>query len=128
MSCGGKGNTLIETVLVLGLAALVLPAVFTGISSLTINADHAYDRSVLFELAQSQMEEVQRQAYQEDGSAYTVISAPSGYSIVVSTSPALNYYYPAPSLAATSQTVQLVSVTVTGIRGNLILDGYKVRR
>ncbi|MBI2853974.1 MAG: hypothetical protein HYX87_03520 [Chloroflexi bacterium] len=125
---GWRGNTLIEAVIVLGLVALVIPAVLGGLSSLTTNADHAYDRSVLFELAQSQMEEVQRQGYQEDAANYTLISAPSGYSIAVSASPAVNYTYPAPSLAATQQTVQLVTVTATGVRGNLSLNAYKVRR
>ncbi len=128
VNCGKRGNVLLETVMVLGLVALVIPAVLNGLSSLTTNADLAYDRSVLFELAQSQVEDVQRQAYQENAANYTLVSAPSGYSIAVSASPAVAYTYPSPGLTTTQQTVQLVTVTVTGVRGNLTLDSYKVRR
>ncbi len=127
-TCKKKGNILLETVVVLGVVAMVMPAALGGLSTLSTNADNAYDRSVLFELAQSQMEEVQRQGYQVSAAGYTLITAPSGYSISVSASPAIGYTYPSPSLAATQETVQLVTVTVTGVRGDLDISGYKVRR
>lgn len=127
-TCKKKGNILLETVVVLGVVAMVMPAALGGLSTLSTNADNAYDRSVLFELAQSQMEEVQRQGYQESAAGYTLITAPSGYSVSVSASPAVGYTYPSPSLAATQETVQLVTVTVTGVRGDLNISGYKVRR
>ncbi|MBI2858342.1 MAG: hypothetical protein HYX90_04620 [Chloroflexi bacterium] len=127
-TCKKKGNILLETVVVLGVVAMVMPAALGGLSTLSTNADNAYDRSVLFELAQSQMEEVQRQGYQESAASYTLITAPSGYSVSVSASPAVGYTYPSPSLAATQETVQLVTVTVTGVRGDLNISGYKVRR
>ncbi|MBI2957258.1 MAG: hypothetical protein HYY32_00295 [Chloroflexi bacterium] len=123
-----KGNILLETVVVLALVAGVLPAVLSGISTLSVNSDHAYDRSILFELAQGQMEEVQRQAYQSNAASYTLITAPSGYAVSVTASPAVGYTYPSPSLSATQETVQLVTVQATGVRGNLSISGYKVRR
>lgn len=127
-TCKKKGNVLLETVVVLGGVAMVMPATLSGLSTLSTNADNAYDRSVLFELSQSQMEEVQRQGYQANAAGYTLISAPSGYSISLSASAAVGYTYPSPSLAATQDTVQLVTVTVTGVRGNLSISGFKVRR
>ncbi|MBI2865743.1 MAG: hypothetical protein HYX99_00060 [Chloroflexi bacterium] len=125
---GQKGATVLETVLTLGLIAMVLPALLTGLASLITSTDHAYDRSLALELAQSQMEEVQRQPYQESASSYTLITAPEGYSISISATPPVTYTYPAPLSAATQETVQLVTVTVTGVRGDLSLRAYKVRR
>ncbi len=122
------GATLLETVIALALLAVVLPALLTGLASAITNTDHAYDRSVLFELAQSQIEEIQRQPYQENASNYTLISVPSGYSISVSASPTATYTYPPPLSTTTQETVQLVTVTVTGVRGNLSVESYKVRR
>ncbi len=123
-----RGATLLETVVGLGLVAIVLPPLLSGLASAVGISDNAYDRSVLFELAQSQMEEVQRQAYQESAANYTLITAPEGYSISVSASPAITYTYPAPKSTASPQTAQVVTVTVGGVRGDLTLQAYKVRR
>ncbi|MBI2918337.1 MAG: hypothetical protein HYY01_10120 [Chloroflexi bacterium] len=122
------GATLLETVLGLGLVAVIVPSLLSGLASAVSISDDAYDRSVLFELAQSQMEDVQRQTYQENAANYTLITAPEGYSISVSLTPAVTYTYPAPSSTASAQTAQVVTVTVSGVRGDLSLQAHKVRR
>lgn len=120
-----SGVTLLETVVGLGLVAVVLPVLLTGLASGITSSDNAYDRSLLLELAQSQMEEVLRQPYQQNAANYTLIAAPAGYSIAVSASPAITYTYPAPKSTATDETVQMLTITVSGVRGSVSLQGYK---
>ena len=119
---------MLETVIALALIAVVLPTLLNSLASAIGMTDDVYDRSVLLELAQGQMEDIQRQSYQENAGNYTLILAPTGYSIALSATPAANYVYPSPLSSAAQQTVQLVTVTVTGVRGNLSLEAYKVRR
>ena len=83
----------------LALFGVALPATLVGLSSLITNTDHVYDRSVLFELAGSQMEDVQRQAYQENATNYTAITPPSGYSLSITALP-ISYTYPSPKSTA----------------------------
>ena len=122
------GFSLLETAVALAVITMILAALLSTLASASTTTDHAYDRSVLFELAQSQMEDVQRQAYSVSAASYTKITAPAGYSIALATTPAVTYTYPAPLSTTTQETVQLVTVTVTGVRGNLDLKAYKVRR
>ncbi|MBI2919033.1 MAG: DNRLRE domain-containing protein [Chloroflexi bacterium] len=122
---GERGFSLLETVVGLGLVAVVLPVLLTGLATGITSSDNAYDRSLLQELAQSQMEEVQRQPYQQNAANYALIAAPAGYSINVAAAPAVAYTYPAPQSMATDETVQMVMVTVAGVRGSLSLQGYK---
>ena len=123
-----SGMSLVEVVVALALIALVVPAILLGLSTASRGTDQAYERSLLLELAQSQMEDIQQQPYQENAADYTLISTPQGYQIEVSATPAVTYTYPAPKSTNTEETVQLVTVTVTGVRGSLELQGYKVRR
>ncbi len=119
---------MIEMMVVLTLVGVLLPLVLGGMASGSVITDNAYDRSVLFELAQSQMEEIQRQPYQVNAANYTLIAAPAGYSVSVASSVVQSYTYPAPLSTATQETVQRVTVTVTGVRGNYSMQAYKVRR
>lgn len=126
---GGRGGAvLLETVIALALISMVLPPLLSSLAAAIGMTDDVYDRSVLLELAQGQMEDIQRQGYQENAGNYTLITAPAGYAIAVSATPAADYIYPAPLSSAAQQTVQLVTVTVTGVRGDLSLEAYKVRR
>lgn len=122
-----RGFSLLETALGLAIIAIAVPILLRTLSSGSVIGDAAYDRSILFELAQSQMEDVQRQSYQTSPASYSVLSAPSGYSISISTSSATAYTYPAPLSSATLETIQLVTITITGVRGNMTLEAYKVR-
>ncbi len=123
-----KGQSLLEVVVALALLGLITPLVLGGLSQVTKLTDHVYDRSVLFELAQSQLEAIESQPYSENASGYTLISAPEGYTITVTTSPVVTYTYAAPKLTPTAQTVQLVTVTVSGVWGDMELSRNKVRR
>lgn len=121
------GFTLLEVVITLALIGIIVPLVLGGLSLATQTTDRVYDRSVLFELAQSQLESIESQPYSVNASAYTLLSPPAGYSLQVTTSPAVTYTYAAPLSISTNETVQLVTVTVTGVRGDMIVSRYRVR-
>ncbi len=121
-----RGLTLLEVVVMLALTAALVPAVFGTVAATSRATDNAYDRSILFELAQSQFEDVQRQAFQTSPASYSLISMPAGYSVSVATVTAVTYTYAAPKSTNTVETVQQVTVTVTGVRGNVTFVGYKV--
>ncbi len=122
-----QGFSLIETVIILAVAAILVPAVLTAIGTTVRVTDSAYDRSILYGLAQSQFEDVQRQTFQTSPASYTLISMPAGYSVSVATASAVTYTYPAPSSSNTVETVQQVTVTVSGVKGNLTVVGNKAR-
>ncbi len=122
-----RGLTLLEVVVALALIGLIVPLVLGGLSFVTISTDRVYDRSVLFEITQSQLESIESQPYSENASGYALIPAPAGYSIQVATSPAVTYTYAAPKSTPTTETVQLVTVTVNGVRGDMVVSRYRVR-
>ena len=123
-----RGQALLEVVIVLAIMALVVPAFFTGLSTVIRGADWVQDRALMFELAQSQLEAIQRQDYHENAQDYSLITVPEGYTIQIAVSPAATYTYAAPKLTPTQETVQRVRVTVTGLHGSLEVSGYKVRQ
>jgi len=123
-----KGMALLEVVVAVALIGIIVPLVLGGLSLVTNSTDRVYDRSLLFEIAQGQLEDIQSQPYSENAADYTLISSPEGYSIVVEASPAVTYTYAAPKSTSTEETVQLVTVTVSGVRGNMQVSQYKVRQ
>ncbi len=123
-----QGFTLLEIVIALAIIGIIIPLVLGGLSLTTQTTDRVYDRSVLFELAQSQLESIESQPYSVNASGYTLLSPPAGYSLLVTTSPAVTYTYAAPKSTSTNETVQLVTVTVTGVRGNMEVSRYRVRK
>lgn len=123
-----QGFTLLEIVIALALIGIIVPLVLGGLSLMTQTTDNVYDRSVLFELAQSQLESIESQPYSVNASGYTLLSPPAGYSLLVTTSPAVTYTYAAPLSISTNETVQLVTVTVTGVRGNMEVSRYRVNK
>ena len=122
------GMSLLEAVIALAIAGLVIPGVLLGLSVASTSVDDIYERSLLLELGQSEIEDIQRQGYQEDAADYTLVSTPEGYAIEVSVAKSATYTYPAPKSTETEETVQSVTVTVTGVRDSLELQAYKVRR
>lgn len=122
-----QGFTLLEIVITLALIGILIPLVLGGLSLTTQTTDRVYDRSVLFELAQSQLESIESQSYSVNASGYSLITPPAGYSLLVTTSPAVTYTYAAPLSISTNETVQLVTVNVTGVRGNMEVSRYRVR-
>jgi len=122
-----KGMTLVEVVVALALLGIIVPLVLGGLSAVTKSTDRIYDRSVLVELAQSQLEDIESQSYSENATGYTLISLPEGYSIQVEASPAVTYTYAAPKSTTTEETLQLVTVNVDGVSGNMTVSRYRVR-
>ncbi|HAZ31944.1 MAG TPA: hypothetical protein DCY61_04535 [Dehalococcoidia bacterium] len=120
-----KGQTLIEVVITLALIAIIIPTMFSALSAAITSADRVRDRSVVLELAQSQMESIQGQEFRPGG-GYDLISHPAGYAVRVEIIPAADYYYP--DGAPAEKIIQRVIITVTGHHGSLQLEGYKVKR
>ncbi|MBT9162634.1 MAG: hypothetical protein DDT27_01193 [Dehalococcoidia bacterium] len=122
---GQKGQTLIEVLIAVALIAIIMPAIFTALSAALGSADRVRDRSLVLELVQSQMESIQGQEYRSDGN-YRLVSTPPGYAIAVKATPAASYQYPDGS--PTEETIQQITITVTGRHSSLTLEGYKVKR
>ncbi|MDP2919574.1 MAG: type II secretion system protein [Dehalococcoidia bacterium] len=122
-----RGMTLLEIVVALALMGLVIPLVLGGLSAITTNTDHVYDRSVMLELAQTQLEYIESQPYSESAAGYTLVITPSGYTIQVQTATAVTYTYAAPKSTPTQETVQLIMVTVSGVYSSLAVSRYRVR-
>ena len=116
-----KGQTLIEIVVALALIAIIIPTMFTALSAAITSADRVRDRSIVLELAQSQMESIQGQEFRPGG-GYELISHPAGFDIYV-------YVIDGVERCPGGEVIlQRVTITVTGHHGSLQLEGYKVRR
>jgi len=118
---GQKGQTLIEVVVALALIAIIIPAMFTALSAAITSADRIRDRSVVLEIAQSQMESIQGQEWRPGG-GYDLILHPRGFDILV-------YVIDGVERCPGGEVIlQRVIITVTGHHDSLRLEGYKVRR
>ncbi len=120
-----KGQTLIEVIIALAFVAIAVPVIFTTISTTVRSTDHLSDHSIRLELAQSQMESIKSQRYQESAKEYDIISVPDGYEIALETSSITRYEYPEDVTAPA--TVQRITVTVTGRHGETELEGFKTK-
>jgi type II secretory pathway pseudopilin PulG len=117
---GQKGQTLIEVVVTLASIAIMIPTMFAALSAGITSADRIRDRSIVLELAQSQMESVQGQDFRCGG--YELIPHPAGYGIDVYVIDGVERY------PGGEVILQRITITVTGRRGSLTLEGFKVRR
>lgn len=122
---GQKGQTLIEVVITLALIAIIIPTMFAALSAAITSADRVRDRSIMLELTQDQIESIQGQAFRPAGD-YDLISLPMGYVIEVQVAPAARFLYPDGTPA--EEIIQRIRITLTGPRGSLQLEGYKVKR
>ncbi|MCD5413048.1 prepilin-type N-terminal cleavage/methylation domain-containing protein [Dehalococcoidia bacterium] len=120
-----KGQTLIEIMVALALAAIIMPAIFTAVSLTLTSADRIRDRSVMMELAQSQMESIQGQEFRPHGD-YHIIALPEGYAMEIKVRPAASFFYPDGSPAA--EIIQRVTITLSSRQSSFTLEGYKVKR
>ena len=118
---GEKGQTLIEVVVALALIAIIIPTMFTALSVAITSADRVRDRSVVLEIAQSQMESIQGQEFRPGG-GYDIISHPAGFDIHI------NVIDGVERCPGGDVILQRVIITVTGHHDSLRLEGYKVRR
>lgn len=120
------GLSLLEVLIALGVVSLaivvllqVLPVAIGGTSRARAGVN-------LVNLANSQLENIKRQTFQ---ASYSPISPiPDGFTVAVTTSVPMTYRYPSPSFAQTADTVQWVTVTITGPYGSRSLEGYRARR
>jgi prepilin-type N-terminal cleavage/methylation domain-containing protein len=118
---GQKGQTLIEIVVTLALIAIIIPTMFAALSAAITSADRIRDRSIVLELAQSQMESIQGQEFRPGG-GYELIPHPPGFDVEV-------YVIDRVERCPGGEVIlQRVIITVTGRRGSLTLEGFKVRR
>ena len=121
-----KGLTLLEVVIALGIVGLTVMVLLQILPVATVGTSRARAGVTMSNLASSQMENVKQQPFQ---STYSLVSpVPDGFTIAITSSVPVTYVYPSPSFTQTTDTVQLVTVTVTGPYGSGSLGGYKTRR
>jgi type II secretory pathway pseudopilin PulG len=114
-----SGIGLVETlvaVAIIGVGAVAfLGALSTGSTAVRVQDEGTTAQA----LAQTQMETIKASAYDPDGSSYTTISTPAGYTVSIGTNP--NIY--------TDNDIQKITVTIFH-NGNAvyILENYKVNR
>jgi prepilin-type N-terminal cleavage/methylation domain-containing protein len=117
---GQKGQTLIEIVVTLALIAILIPTMFAALSAAITSADRIRDRSIVLELAQSQMESIQGQEFRPGG-GYDIISHPEDFEISIGVEAIER-------CPGGEVILQQITITVTGRHGSLTLEGFKVRR
>lgn len=121
-----KGLTLIEVVIALAIVGLTIMVLLQILPVAIVGTSRARAGVNVANLAGSQMESIKQQTF---WAAYSPVSPiPDGFTIAITTSVPVTYGYPSPSFAQTTDTVQLVTVTVTGPYGSRSLGGYKARR
>ncbi len=121
-----KGFTLLETVIALGIVGLIIVILLQALPVAIIGTSRTRAGMNLINLASSQMEHVKVQPFQ---ASYTPMSSvPPGFSVAITATVPVTYTYTSPSLAQTADTVQLITVTVTGPYGSGSVEGYKTRR
>ena len=121
-----KGFTLLETLIALGIVGLIIVILLQALPVAILGTSRARAGMNLINLASSQMESIKVQPFQ---SSYTPISiVPPGFSVAITATVPVTYSYPSPSLAQTADTVQLITVTITGPYGSGSVEGYKTRR
>lgn len=121
-----SGLTLLEVAVALALAAVLLPVLMQGLVMLINHGDFVYDRSILMERAQSQLESTQSQTYNYNVSQYATVSQPSGYIITLTGSTPAIYYYPSPADTQAPETMQRININVVGVRGSMDMEFYKL--
>ncbi|MBI2847070.1 MAG: type II secretion system protein [Chloroflexi bacterium] len=124
-----KGFTFIEIIITVGLLGVALLVITQGLALAIKNADRAKDRVTMLNMAKGQLEYIMKQPYDDVPAAYaTVTPTPARYTVAVNVSVPVSYTYPSPYATPVSETVQLVTVTVTGDYGSLSISDYRVRR
>ncbi len=80
-----KGISLIETLVALGILAVIGVAMLNALSVISKNTGIYEEHVTATCLAQSQMEKIRATAYRTDGQYPVTVTAPSGYAISIST-------------------------------------------
>jgi Tfp pilus assembly protein PilE len=125
---GEEGFSLIEAVVTLALMTILIILLAQTLDISILHTDRVQDRAKMLELAQRQLEDILRRDYDDVPAAYPTITPPEGYSIAVSVSVPVTYTYAPPSEEPAPETVQKITVTVTGFTGSLDLEGFKLRQ
>lgn len=121
-----QGLSLLEVTIALGIVGLTILVLLQILPVAMVGTSRARAGVSMINLASSQLENLKRQPFQV---AYSPLSPiPDGFTVEITATVPVTHGYPAPSLAQTTDTVQLVTVTVTGPYGSRSLEGYKTRR
>lgn len=121
-----KGISLVETVIALGIIGMVILILLQALPVAILGTSRARAGVSMVNLATSQMESIKSQSF---ASSYSPVSPlPDGFSVEITATVPITYRYPAPLLAQTPDTVQFITVTVTGPYGSRSVEGYKTQR
>ncbi len=123
-----RGFTLIEEIIGISLIAVVIVVLWQSLSVGINTSDRTRDRATLFNLAQSQLEDILKQDYQTSHIYTSLSPIPEGYSVAVTVTVPVTYTYPSPGTGNAPETIQSIQVTVTGDYGSATVYGYKVRQ
>jgi len=125
MPRGQNGAGLVEQVVALALLAVILVVLLQALSTAFLASGEARDRVTMLNLAQTQLEDAKGRPYQ---SAYPTVTPPEGYSIALPEAMPVGTYT-LPDGTPLPDTLQELTVTVTGIKGStLSISTYKARR
>lgn len=116
---GQKGFSLVEVLVTIAILALVASAFIGSLSTGAIATRLQGEDVTARNLAQSQMEKLKTAVYDSGGASYSSIGTPSGYSISISTDPAIY----------ADANIQKLTVTVSH-NSSLVftMEDYKVNR
>ncbi len=109
------GATLLEVLVAVGILAMALVILITGLSTGVMAVRNADTLTTATNLAASQLETIKAQAYDVSGAAYTPIAAPAGYTLSLAT-------------GVIAAGMQQVTVTVSFTGGAVTISNYKVNR
>lgn len=117
---------LLEALVALGIVGLIIMVLLQALPVAIVGTSRARAGMNMTNLAGSQLESIKGQPFQASYSAVSPL--PPGFSVDITATVPFTYSYASPSFAQTPDTIQLVSVTVTGPYGSSSVEGYKTRR
>ncbi len=128
VSGNSRGYTLMEQIIALALVVIAVTALLQALSGGISNMRKFSDRARLVNLARSQMESIQSEAYQDAAASYTQIGLPPGYSLDIVAAVPRSYTYPSPDITPTANVIQQITINVYSPETSFELVGYRANR
>ena len=113
-----RGVGLVETLIAVAIAAIAITALLAALSTGSMAVQKSDEHTTAENLARAQMEYTKGLAYLTAPASYTIIDAPSGYSISAD----------AASISGRDADIQKITVTVSYNGNSFTLEGFKADR